>query len=57
MMEEITMTVACFENECDAFGYAVLLCKYNEWRCSTIPINKLKQARMQQLQEDKQIIR
>jgi hypothetical protein len=32
MMEENAMTVACFENECDEFGFAVLLCKESEWK-------------------------
>jgi hypothetical protein len=32
MMEENAMTVACFENECDEFGFAVLLCNDNKWK-------------------------
>jgi hypothetical protein len=32
MMEENAMTVACFENECDEFGFAVLLCKESDWK-------------------------
>ena len=32
MMEENAKTVACFENECDEFGYEVLMCKDNEWQ-------------------------
>lgn len=31
-LEENAMTVPCFENECDEFGFAVLLCKESEWK-------------------------
>jgi hypothetical protein len=31
-LEENALTVPCFENECDEFGYAVLLCKESNWK-------------------------
>jgi hypothetical protein len=33
-LEENALTVPCFENGCDEFGYAVLLCKE---RLETVP--------------------
>jgi hypothetical protein len=30
-LEENALTVPCFVNECDEFGYAVLLCKESDW--------------------------
>jgi hypothetical protein len=31
-LEENALTAPCFENECDEFGYAVLLCKESDWK-------------------------
>jgi hypothetical protein len=31
-LEENALTVPCFENECDEFAYAVLLCKESDWK-------------------------
>jgi hypothetical protein len=31
-LEENAMTVPCFENECDEFGFAVLLCRETDWK-------------------------